>query len=256
MLGDRIASDIAVGRAPHEIAVLCRTNALVSEVRTFLRGRDIPVADYITDKKPKDWRLLQLLIAQIAAPTNWAVARMIVRAQYKLNGGGPDEAGLDKIRKTPGLTPADWFSLPTFEIVRSLNASFSRYGIKAASHELLNDRIRLYEPETVTELAACLRESPEAKAVHGVNVMTCHGSKGEEWNSVYVPGLDTFKLSGEETEAERRLFFVAATRAKVSLVVSYAARRNIVLGPGMVIAETSTGNELFQAFAKFEEIHA
>lgn len=60
-----------------------------------------------------------------------------------------------------------------------------------------------------------------------VSVMTYHGAKGLEFDRVYLPGLNYGKvphgrmLKREELEEERRMFYVALTRAKSSLVFLY-----------------------------------
>ena len=65
-----------------------------------------------------------------------------------------------------------------------------------------------------------------------VSVMTMHSAKGLEFKHVFVAGLeeDLFpsRLSSstrEELEEERRLFYVAITRAMKKLTLSYAERR-------------------------------
>jgi DNA helicase-2/ATP-dependent DNA helicase PcrA len=69
----------------------------------------------------------------------------------------------------------------------------------------------------------------------GVRLMTVHASKGLEFKYVFVTGLeqDLFphkkdgNASEEEREEERRLFYVALTRAKEKLYLSYASIRTI-----------------------------
>lgn len=83
---------------------------------------------------------------------------------------------------------------------------------------------------------------------NGVNLITCHSSKGLEFDSVYLigcnesewekkrspvsfvspPNMITGQQSDEDSNIEelRRLFFVAMTRAKRSLVISYADKDN------------------------------
>jgi DNA helicase-2/ATP-dependent DNA helicase PcrA len=62
-------------------------------------------------------------------------------------------------------------------------------------------------------------------------VMTAHSSKGREFDNVYVAGIEQglfpFVKYGEEIneEEERRLLFVATSRAKQKLTLSYAERR-------------------------------
>ncbi len=65
-----------------------------------------------------------------------------------------------------------------------------------------------------------------------VTLMTIHMAKGLEFNSVFIVGLeeDLFPSqmmmnSREDLEEERRLFYVAITRAKVQLYISYALNR-------------------------------
>ena len=79
-----------------------------------------------------------------------------------------------------------------------------------------------------------------------VQVLTAHGSKGLEYDYVFIPGLYTWNWEGKrvmdrlklpvwiawdwlqasnfaQIEEDRRLFFVAATRARKSLTLSYPA---------------------------------
>ena len=65
-----------------------------------------------------------------------------------------------------------------------------------------------------------------------VSLMTIHAAKGLEFRNVYVVGMeeDLFpsmlsKNSRSDLEEERRLFYVAVTRAKINLTLSYAVSR-------------------------------
>ena len=69
----------------------------------------------------------------------------------------------------------------------------------------------------------------------GVRLMTVHASKGLEFKYVFITGLeqdlfphtkDGTKIK-EDTEEERRLFYVAVTRAREKLFLSYATLRTI-----------------------------
>lgn len=60
-----------------------------------------------------------------------------------------------------------------------------------------------------------------------VELMTIHRSKGLEFNAVVLCGVEdgVLPLSGADVEEERRLAYVAATRAKDLLVVTYKKTR-------------------------------
>ena len=69
--------------------------------------------------------------------------------------------------------------------------------------------------------------------LNSVKVMTVHASKGLEYNAVFVAGLeDGIFPSGrafenvEQMEEERRLFYVALTRAKEHLILTFAKNRS------------------------------
>jgi DNA helicase-2/ATP-dependent DNA helicase PcrA len=82
-------------------------------------------------------------------------------------------------------------------------------------------------------LASSLDVEPEAE--EAVSLMTMHNSKGLEYKVVFIVGCGedllphkmTIKDFGEEVgeEEERRLFFVAMTRAKKHLFISYCSSR-------------------------------
>lgn len=69
----------------------------------------------------------------------------------------------------------------------------------------------------------------------GVRLMTVHASKGLEFKYVFITGLeqDLFphindrSKKKEDTEEERRLFYVAVTRAREKLFLTYATLRTI-----------------------------
>ncbi len=70
-----------------------------------------------------------------------------------------------------------------------------------------------------------------------VRLMTVHSAKGLEFNVVFVSGLeeglfphekaDEDAMTPEEREEERRLFYVAITRARKNLLLSYSQLRTI-----------------------------
>ena len=71
-----------------------------------------------------------------------------------------------------------------------------------------------------------VKEVPEIET--GIYVMTYHASKGLEFDCVYVPGLIDGEVpsrrssSEADIEEERRMFYVAMTRARHKLILSYS----------------------------------
>jgi DNA helicase-2/ATP-dependent DNA helicase PcrA len=74
--------------------------------------------------------------------------------------------------------------------------------------------------------------SQHAPAVDGVTLTTMHAAKGLEWDAVFIAGLSEglMPISLAETddalEEERRLLYVAVTRAREHLALSFARSRN------------------------------
>ncbi len=91
--------------------------------------------------------------------------------------------------------------------------------------------------EKFLEHAALSTDQDEVGRQKGVKLMTVHASKGLEFEHVFIVGLeqDLFPhekmnegdMSREDKEEERRLFYVALTRAKKKLHLSYAQIRTI-----------------------------
>lgn len=88
---------------------------------------------------------------------------------------------------------------------------------------------------TVVDLAADLKhrsENENEPAVSAVTLSTVHNAKGLEWDSVFVVGMSEglFPLGYSTGEThlleERRLAYVACTRARQSLTLSWAERAN------------------------------
>ncbi|MBW8887781.1 MAG: UvrD-helicase domain-containing protein [Fibrobacteres bacterium] len=92
-------------------------------------------------------------------------------------------------------------------------------------HEEKNPESRLSEVLNALALDTSSNEDPEEKP--GVRLMTVHAAKGLEFHTVFIPNLDddVFPAKPNHTdtgiEEERRLFYVAMTRAKQRLFLSW-----------------------------------
>jgi len=84
---------------------------------------------------------------------------------------------------------------------------------------------------------AASEESPGDVAVDAVKLMTVHAAKGLEFDYVFITGLEEGLFPHErssnkgdgsqEAEEERRLFYVALTRARHKVFLSYASMRTV-----------------------------
>ncbi len=81
-----------------------------------------------------------------------------------------------------------------------------------------------------------ITNSENKKEVNAVKLMTVHAAKGLEFDHVFVVGLEDGLFpnarsgesrSAEDAEEERRLFYVALTRAREKIYLSYANYRTI-----------------------------
>ena len=92
---------------------------------------------------------------------------------------------------------------------------------------LMKDKKDLNLREFLNELS--LETDQDKIANEMINVMTIHASKGLEFDYLYVIGMEEgfFPLGEADIEEERRLAYVAITRAKRKLTLSYVESRYI-----------------------------
>lgn len=107
------------------------------------------------------------------------------------------------------------------------NESLERIYTKS---KLLCDLAHHYE-ELGRFLNAMILGSSEMSEGEGVNLLSIHASKGLEFSEVYIVDLMEGRFpnkklisQGGSLEEERRLFYVAVTRAKENLYLSYAKK--------------------------------
>jgi superfamily I DNA/RNA helicase len=93
----------------------------------------------------------------------------------------------------------------------------------------LSERLEKFLEEITLESD---REDEEEKAGEAVTLITMHSCKGLEFPHVYIVGLEEGLLPHSRStdegtlDEERRLFYVALTRAMRSLTISHCAARN------------------------------
>ena len=94
----------------------------------------------------------------------------------------------------------------------------------------------LEDASLASDQDSIMHNQEKKKEMNGVKLMTVHASKGLEFKYVFITGLedglfphqkDNETKSAEDREEERRLFYVALTRAKEKLFLSFANFRTI-----------------------------
>ena len=108
---------------------------------------------------------------------------------------------------------------------------------------------------------------------NGVNFLTAHGAKGLEFDYVFIIGANRkkwdeagnsgtysmpdnlFEQSENEIEEARRLFYVALTRARKQLVVSYAAHdlKDKEMDPSLFVAELRASGQVTETVQNVEK---
>lgn len=110
------------------------------------------------------------------------------------------------------------------------------------------------------EYISLIEVRDDSSTLNSVKLMTIHSAKGLEFDIVFLPGLEegTFPSSksledASNIEEERRLMYVAITRAKKELIISFAKNRYI-FGEFQSLNPSRFINEIPNNEIDFEEI--
>lgn len=219
------------GVPPAEIAILARTNTLVNLFAREAEQAGIPVAKKKPNTFPKDWRLARAAVSVIDAPANQICAMNFIRAAY-------DPARVDvitreaKMRQLHNVLEAQPIRIPSNVEPVDIGRALAVLGVSRESIAKVEEVVEGFVEPTLSDVALALTRELEIveEMGSGVVVSTMHGAKGREWAVVFVVGCEDETIPGsvksaERVEEERRLMFVAVTRAKDTLVMSHAQSR-------------------------------
>jgi superfamily I DNA/RNA helicase len=118
--------------------------------------------------------------------------------------------------------------------VDAVTSALRKEQVSRESVELLTTRWKeLDAGSTISDLIILLNnERTEREQGQGMTVTTFHAAKGREWDTVYLGACEQATIPGGKKglalEEERRLFYVAMTRARRSLVFCYAKARPLM----------------------------
>ena len=219
-LATAIRALIAAGVPPHQIAVLVRVNADTERFEQALTEADVLYVVRGAERFYERPVVRQALVLFRGAARGEAASEAIGDAgrdtlpaavRHVLTGigfnGGPPAGG---------------------------SAARERWESLAALAQLADDMYATRPQASLTDFAAELSQRAElghAPPVKGVTLASMHAAKGLEWDAVLLPGLveGLMPIVHAKTpaaiEEERRLLYVAVTRARQHLYLSWSRAR-------------------------------
>ncbi|MGH3003487.1 MAG: ATP-dependent helicase [Gaiellaceae bacterium] len=214
--GDAIVAEIrALGLPLEQIAILCRTNARLTDFEELLHDAHIPFQGSSLLGRDAARRLLRRL-----ERTGGAEAHEAVRSAA-LEAGWLEELP-DKLGERELVRQTDLARLV------SLAASFD-----GDAAQFVADLRRRFDPG--------------GDAAQGVNLLTLHRAKGLEFDAVFLPRLEEKELPSrqartqQELDEERRLLYVGMTRARRSLSLTWSGTPSRFLAELGVSAPRTAG---------------
>jgi DNA helicase-2/ATP-dependent DNA helicase PcrA len=151
---------------------------------------------------------------------------------FKKDASGPvektiesvfEKSGLEKALNSEGAEGED--AIANIEELISAAAVFDKQAVTSESPSLV---------DYLQQIALFSDADAYDSSVDRVALMTLHSAKGLEFDNVFIVGVEEGLLPHErsadgidETEEERRLFFVGITRAKTNLFINFAKYRQI-----------------------------
>lgn len=242
---ERIADTIQKMQSFEEIAILYRVNARSLLFERALTSRRIPYK-VVGDIPFYRRRVVKDLLAALRAANNpedieslsriinnprrgfgaAKVEKMLLQGRSYVEETAADmpaiEDFLNLLDEIKGWKPDRALNeyLNRTNYIASLTKDTERYMVQA-----LQDVVSGYKSVDELLLAATFLEEDYG---HGVKLMTAHASKGLEFDRVFVVGLERGvwpHKNSEDVEEEERLFYVACTRARRYLNISYSRSR-------------------------------
>ncbi len=235
---DSVSVDAARGReatgyAFSDIAVLFRTRAVRDALLPSLQEAGLPLAVAsnapLADDEPFDALIAALNLA--ADPAD-AVALHILRRHEKRTG---TTGALDAILANGALmarTAADAGICAALDLVMQTAIPLDRTvpDITLGEETIRSSAARFGTdlPGFLSHVSLCARESEGPRPAQKVTLLTFHAAKGLEFPVVFIAGAEEgITPLPDDLAEERRLFYVAMTRAGDRLFISHCARRRV-----------------------------
>jgi superfamily I DNA/RNA helicase len=229
----------AMRAAPSEWAVIARSNAVLDGIQEALAAVGIPHA---RPGRSDFWQAeaTSLLLALLdTTPTSLAEGTALALAGVSegdiatLGAGrvAPRAAAAiraslrDARQHVPGARP----DLAIERVAQWLLAHYPSTSPSARAVRVAADALKRLSGSLPSRLAV-VRTPARLSPTPGVQLLTMHGAKGREFRRVWLPVLVEGVVphhKSTDLDEERRLLYVAMTRAEDELVLSFAWRRRL-----------------------------
>jgi uncharacterized protein (TIGR00375 family) len=215
-----------------DIAVLFRTRAVRDALLPSLSRAGLPLA--FREAAPlaaeEPFRYLVAALRLLANPRD-PVSQLLLREHSaRVRGSGVEnflarrEALLEKIASTGIPAAIDEILAGPVRFDRSEpGVANGEEALRWAAEESGSDL-----PGFLSRVSLCARESEGPLRAERVACLTFHAAKGLEFPVVFIAGAEEGVTPlPEDLEEERRLFYVAVTRAEDSLIITHARNRRV-----------------------------
>jgi DNA helicase-2/ATP-dependent DNA helicase PcrA len=225
---------------PENILILCNYKALGIELFSFINSSECkyPIINELEkefDLNPERYLIEQINKFIITPQDNLSMRILldVLLDDYK------EELSKIVIYSFTKQMPI-WEALQTEELlqdiipVQSIINNIIHAYVNSTAYESNYDKLRKFiqEVQSLQYLLAIIEKQDKTKEniekIHekAIRIMTIHSSKGLDADFVFIPFMEeSIGLPGHDIEEQRRLLYVALTRAKVGVIMTWAWSR-------------------------------
>ena len=209
-------------------AIICRYRATVNRTKEALKAAGITVVG-TEATRPQDWPKAMARLSIIGNPYNREIAYQEAVSEFGV-------ARANQIRKQSvetrtaiaflceGFYPQEFIEdMPAPDEILTVATGLLQEvpGISRATIAMIDEIVgELPDGASIEDLVLAIGEHRQEKSGIGVMVSTIHGCKGLEFDDILLPSWTQGDFPRKVTEEERRLAYVAITRARKTITIS------------------------------------